>query len=96
MNKCDDSRHPSFIPNHRGKLFSNYYYFLRFYLFIHETDRGRERGRDTGEGEAGSMQGAQRRTGSLVSRIWPQAEGGTKPLNYWGCPVIIIVNDLIM
>ena len=41
-----------------------------------------ERGRDTGEGEAGSMQGAQRGIGSRVSRITPWAEGGAKPLSH--------------
>ena len=39
------------------------------------------------EGEAGSMQRARRRTRSWVSRITPQAEGGTKPLAHRDCPV---------
>ena len=38
------------------------------------------------EGEAGSMQGAQRGTWSQVSRIMPWAEGSTKPLSQLGCP----------
>ena len=53
-------------------------YFLRFYSFIHETQREREREREAetqAEGEAGSMQEARRGTRSLVSRITPWAEG---------------------
>ena len=38
------------------------------------------------EGEAGSMQGAQRGTQSQVSRIMPWAEGSAKPLSHRGCP----------
>ena len=59
------------------------FFFLRFYLFIHEThthtekerERERERLRE-GEAEAGSMQGARCGTQSHVSRITPWAEGG--------------------
>ena len=40
------------------------------------------------EGEAGSIQGAQRGTRSWVSRIMPWTEGGTKLLSYPGCPVL--------
>ena len=43
-------------------------------------------GETQAEGEAGSMQGTQRRTPSLVSRILPWAQGGAKPLSHWGCP----------
>ena len=46
-----------------------------------------EREKETqAEGEAGSVQGAQHGTRSRVSRITPQAEGGTKLLGHWGCP----------
>ena len=64
----------------------NLFIFLKI-LFIHswETDRQIERGRDTAEGEAGSPQGAWHGTPSLVSRITPLAEGGTKPLSHLGC-----------
>ena len=48
--------------------------------------RDRERGRDTAEGEAGSMQGAQNGSGSQVSKIMPQAEGGAKLLSHSGYP----------
>ena len=43
----------------------------------------RERER-VAEGEAGSMQGAQRGTLSQVSRIRPWAEGDAKPLSHPG------------
>ena len=54
------------------------FFFLRFYLFIHERESETQ-----AEGEAGSMQGALRGTRSQVSRITPWAEGGTKPLSHW-------------
>ena len=54
------------------------FFFLRFYLFIHERHRA--------EGEAGSTQEARRGTRSRVSRIRPWAEGGTKLLSHLGCP----------
>ena len=58
------------------------------------TDRERERGRETqAEGEAGSMQGAQRGTRSWVSRIRPWAEGGgAKPLSQRGWPLLDLFN----
>ena len=68
-----------------------FFFFLRFYLFIHE--RHRERGRDTGEGEAGSVQGAQRGSRSWVSKIIPWPEGGTKPLSPPGCPISLFLNS---
>ena len=43
------------------------------------------------EGEAGSLQGAQRGTQSRVSRITPQAEGGAKLLSHQGCPSFFIL-----
>ena len=46
------------------------FFFLRFYLFIHETEREREREAETqAEGEAGSMQGARPGTRFRASRI---------------------------
>ena len=48
-------------------------FFNFIYLFI--QDRHRERGRDTGRGRSGSMQGARCGTRSRVSRIMPWAEG---------------------
>ena len=54
---------------------------------MRDTERERERGRDTGRGEASSMQGARLGTRSRVSRITPWAAGGTKPLSHQGCPL---------
>ena len=51
-----------------------------------KRERERERGAEDTEGEARSMQGARRGTGSQVSRIRPWAEGGAKPLSHPGCP----------
>ena len=67
------------------------FFFLRFYLFIHERQRERERERERqAEGEAGFMQGTQRGTPSQISRIRPWAEGGAKPLSHPGYPQIIV------
>ena len=52
---------------------------------MRSTERERE-AETQAEGEAGSMQGAQRGTGSWVSRVRPRAEGSTKPLSHPGCP----------
>ena len=38
------------------------------------------------EGEAGSMQGSRRGTGSWGSRITPWAAGGAKPLSHQAAP----------
>ena len=52
-----------------------------------EREREREKEAETQvEGEAGSMQGVQCGTRSLVSRITPWAEGGAKPLGRRGYP----------
>ena len=54
----------------------NSFFFLRFYLFIHERHTHTHTEAETqAEGEAGSMQGARCGTRSLVSRITPWAEG---------------------
>ena len=45
------------------------------------------------EGEAGSMQGAQRGTRSQVSTIMPWAKGGAKPLSHPGCPSPQLIAD---
>ena len=59
------------------------------------TDTQREREAETqAEGEAGSLQGAQRGTGSLVSRITPQAKGGAKPLGHRAVPKILFLSNL--
>ena len=43
-----------------------------------------------GEGETGSMQGAQCGTWSRIPRITPQAAGGAKPPRHQGCPLTVI------
>ena len=56
---------------------------------MHERQRERERERESetqAKGEAGSIQGAPRRTLSRDSRITPWAEGGAKSLSHPGCP----------
>ena len=63
----------------RQKSLKSFFFFLRFYLFIHEKHR--ERGRDTG-----SIQGTRCGTWSWVSRITPWAEGSSRPLSHPGCP----------
>ena len=57
------------------------FFFLRFYLFIHERHKRRET-ETQAEGEAGSMQGAGCATQSWVPKIMPWAEGGAKPLGH--------------
>ena len=53
-----------------------FFFFLRFYLFIHERHTERESEAETqAEGEAGSMQGARHRTLARDSRTVPWAEG---------------------
>ena len=69
-----------------GESHHLFFFFLRFYLFIHE-DTEREREAETqAEGEAGSMQGARRGTRSRVSRIMPGPKAGAKPLSHPGIP----------
>ena len=56
-------------------------------MYFHERHIHKEREAETqGEGEAGSMQGARRRTQSRVSRIMAWAEGSAKPLSHPGYP----------
>ena len=64
------------------RIHSQEFFFNITYLFIH---RDAEREREA-EGEAGSMQRAQRGTRSRDSRIMPWAAGGTKPLSHPSCP----------
>ena len=66
----------------------NFFFFLRFYLFIHEnTQRGEREAEIQAEGEAGSMQGARHGTRSQVSRIRPWVEDSAKLLSHLGCPL---------
>ena len=64
------------------------FFFLRFYLCIHErhTRREREKGRDTGRGRSRLHAGSPSGTWSQVSRIRPWAEGGAITLSHPGCP----------
>ena len=68
-------------------------FFLRFYLFMRDTQRERE-AETQAEEEAGSMQGAQRGTRSWDPRITPRAEGGPKPLSHPGCPKTFLLMNL--
>ena len=69
---------------------STRFFFLRFYLFIHERHTDCEREAETqAEGEAGSMQGAPRGTRSRVSRITIWAKGDAKPLSHPGSPKVL-------
>ena len=52
-------------------------FFKRFYVFIHERQRERENGRDTGRGRSRLHAGR-----SQVSGIMPWAEGGAKSLSH--------------
>ena len=64
-----------------------YFIFLIFYLFIHDSHTHTEREAETqAEGEAGSMQGAQRGTLSQDPRVTPWAKGGAKLLSNPGLP----------
>ena len=58
-------------------------FFKDFYSFMRDRGGWAE---TQAEGEAGSMQGARRGTGSRVPRITPWAEGSAKPLSPPGCP----------
>ena len=61
--------------------------FLNILFIYRDTQREREGEAETqAKGEAGSIQEARRGTRSRVSRITPQAAGGTKPLHHRGCP----------
>ena len=51
---------------------------------MRDTEREKE-AETQAEGEAGSMQGAQRETWSQGLRITPWAEGRAKPLSHPGC-----------
>ena len=67
-------------------LFFLFYFFLRFYLFIHRDTQRKREAETQAEGEAGSMKRARRGTRSRASRITPWAAGGAKPLHDRGCP----------
>ena len=66
----------------------HFFFFKILFIYSWEYTERREREAETqAEGEAGSMQEAQRGTRSWVSRIMPWAEGGAKLLSHLGCPV---------
>ena len=56
-------------------LWCLFYYFFKFYLFIHRNTHRERDAEAQAEGEAGSMQGARCETRSRVPRITPQAAG---------------------
>ena len=58
--------------------------FLRFYLFIHETQR--ERGRDTGRGRSRLHAGSLMWDSILGLQDHARTEGGAKPLSHLGLP----------
>ena len=58
--------------------------FLKLFIYERHSEREAE---TQAEGEASSMQEAQCRIQTQVSRIRPWAEGGAKLLNHLGCPV---------
>ena len=61
------------------------YYFLRFYLFIHEIEREREAEKQA-EGEAGSPQGAQCGTPSRIPEPCLQLKADAQLLSHPGVP----------
>ena len=67
------------------------FFFLRFYLFIPERHRERERGTDTGKERSWlhSIQGAWSGTQSQVSRTTPWAQGGSKTAELPWLPRVI-------
>ena len=60
------------------------FFFLRFYLFIHETQA---------EGEAGSLQGARCGTRSLTLGSRPEPNAVAQPLSHPGVPTLTILNE---
>ena len=75
----------------RGTCKCGAFYFFIF-LFMRDTQREAE---TQAEGEAGSMQGAQRRTRSRDPRVTPWAEGGVKLLSHPGCPSYYFLRLLV-
>ena len=72
-----------------------FFFFLRFYLFIHERHTQRE-AETQAEWEAGFTQGAQGGTQSWVSRITSWAKGSTKPLSHRGCPSLDPLKNVLI
>ena len=83
--------HQIIVVYRKKALIDIIFFFLRFYLFIHERHTQREAETQV-EGEAGSTQGARRGIRSRDPRTSPWAEGGTKPLSHPGIPDIIFLN----
>ena len=68
-------------------MYQTSFKILFIYLLMRDTERERE-AETQEEGEAGSMQGAQRGTWSRISTITPWADG--QPLSHPGAPMITI------
>ena len=60
-----------------------FFFFLRFYLFIHERHRKAE---TQAEGEAGSLQGARCSTQSQDPGIMTQSKAEVQPLSHPDAP----------
>ena len=56
------------------------------YLFMRDTEREKERGRDTGRGRSRFHAGSPTQDSTPGLQDHTPAEGGTKPLGHWGCP----------
>ena len=66
-------------------------FFFKILLFTHERHTEAE---TQAEGEAGSLQGAQRGTRSQDPGVTPWAAGNTKPLSPPGCPPSILETNV--
>ena len=71
-------------------------YILFFKDFIYLFMRDSERGRDSGRGRSRFHAGSLTQDSIRVSRIRPWAEGGTKLLSHRGCPQMYILKKIIL
>ena len=80
-------RYQFFLNQSLNSIFLNLFFHDFIYLFMRDTEKEKERGRDT-EGEAGSflLGGSPMQDSIRVSRITPRAKSGAKPLSHPGCP----------
>ena len=92
--KARPAKRKEFTFNELALCESNKVFFERFiYLFM--IDILRERGRDTGEGEAGSTLGARCRTDPRTPGSCPGPKAGTKLLSHPGIPSYFFFNSII-
>ena len=71
-------------------ILKDHTFFKKICLFIH-SERAKREAETQVEGEAGCVQEARCGTRSWVSRITPQAAGGTKALRHRGCPIYLFL-----